>query len=61
MANRTLTDEDLDHLADKLADKVAERMEIKFLLNVGKGFMKYVWAGIFSILLYLAATGYKGH
>jgi hypothetical protein len=38
-----------------------DKLENKFLLNVARGFMKYVWAGIFGILMYIAATGYKGH
>lgn len=57
MPNRTLTDADLD----AISDKVVEKLENKFLLHVAKGFMKYVWAGAFSILLYLAASGYAGY
>lgn len=57
MANRTLSDADVK----AISDSVVKEMETKFLLHVGTGVMKYVWAAVMGILLYLAATGYKGH
>lgn len=57
ISNRTLTDADLEALSDLLIEKI----ERKFLLNIGRGVMKYVWAAVLGVLIYLAAAGYKPH
>lgn len=50
-SDRSLTDADIEAIVDAVINKAYSM--------VGKGVMKFVWAGVFSMLITLAYIGMK--
>lgn len=50
-SERNLTDADVEAIVESLIEK--------FYKTVGKGFMKFVWVGVFITLMTLAVVGFK--
>ena len=56
MAEKTLTEADIDAIVDRLE----ERLEDRFFNNLGKGFWGLIWKSLVIIMLVLAAYGAAG-
>lgn len=58
---RTLSDADVEALAESLTDKLCARVKNEFYQDLGKGLWAFVWKCLLASMIGVAAyTGVKG-